>query len=89
MTERKLRFIHSQKKKASHDERNKQSKVSVQSKFVVGYSNLIPLESGAELSSLQDTATVMVAKERLTEKKQRNFLVDGGELVKAEERFGK
>ena len=50
----------------------KQGKVIVGAKLVVGYWELILMESGAELSALQDTATVMVAKEKRAAKKQRN-----------------
>ena len=50
-----------------------QSKVIFQAKLVVGYWDLIPMESGAILSAPQDTATVRVAKERPAAKKQRNY----------------
>ena len=50
----------------------KQGKVIVQAKLVVGYWELIPMESGAEFLALQDTATVRVAEEIWAEKKQRN-----------------
>ena len=43
----------------------KRSKVIVKAKLFVGYWELIPMESGSELSSPQDTATVKVAKEKL------------------------
>ena len=47
-------------------------KVIVRAKLVVGYWELIPMESGAEFSAPQDTATFRVAEERRAEKKQRN-----------------
>ena len=50
----------------------KQGKVIVQEKWVVGYWELIPMESGAGLSAPQDTATVRVSEERQAAKKQRN-----------------
>ena len=50
----------------------KQGNVIVQEKLVVGYRELIPMESGAEFLAPQDTATVRVAKERSAAKKQRN-----------------
>ena len=39
-------------------------KVIVRAKLVVGYWELISMESGAEFSAPQDTATVRVAEER-------------------------
>ena len=57
----------------------------VRAKLVVGYWELIPMESGAELLSPQDTFTVRVADERRAEKKQRLLLiyfeVTGGGLM--------
>ena len=50
----------------------KQYKVIVLVKLVVGYWDLIPMESGAELSALQDTATVRVAEKRRVANKQMN-----------------
>ena len=47
-------------------------KVAVQAKLVVGYWELIPVESGAELLALQDAATVRVVEESRTGKKNRN-----------------
>ena len=49
----------------------KRSKVIVWSRFVVGYWELIPMESGAELLAPQDTSTVRVTKEIPEAKKQR------------------
>ena len=48
----------------------KQGKVIVRAKLFVGYWDLIPMESGSELSALQETATVRVAEERRAEKKR-------------------
>ena len=62
---RKLKLTKPQQEKARHEELMKQSNVIVQAKFVVGYWELIPMESGAGLLAPQDTATVMVTKERL------------------------
>ena len=62
----------------------KRGKVIVQAKFVVGYWELIPMESGAELLSLQDTTTVRVAYEIRAEKKQRLLLIyfeDNGRVL--------
>ena len=50
----------------------KRVKVVVRSKLVVVYWELIPMESGAEFSVPQETATVRFAEERRVEKKQRN-----------------
>ena len=46
---RKRKFINPHQEKARHEERMKRSKVTVLSKLVVGYWELIPMESGAEL----------------------------------------
>ena len=43
-------------------ERMKQSKLIVQEKLVVGYWDLIPMEPGAELLSLQYITTVRVSE---------------------------
>ena len=51
----------------------KQGKVIVQEKLVVGYCELTPMESGAELLAPQDTSTVRVVDERQTSKKHRNY----------------
>ena len=47
----------------------KRGKVIVQEKLVVGYWELIPMESGAELLAPQETAIVRVAEERRAAKK--------------------
>ena len=70
---RKLKFIKPQQEKARHEEQMKRGKVVVRAKLVVGYWELIPMESGAELLAPQDTATVRVAEERQAAKKQRNY----------------
>ena len=69
---RKRKLIKPQQDKASHEERMKRGKVIVRAKLVVGYWELIPMESGAELLAQQDTATVMVAEERRAAKKNMN-----------------
>ena len=69
---RKLKPINTQQEKARHEEQMKQSNVIVQGKLVVGYWELIPMESGAKLLDLQDTDTVRVEKERPAAKKQSN-----------------
>ena len=70
---RKRKCIKPQQEKARHEERMKQGRVIFQSKLVVGYWELIPMESGAELLALKDTATVRVTDEKQAEKKQRNY----------------
>ena len=50
----------------------KQIKVVVLEKLVVGHWELIPMKSGTGLLATKDTATVRVAKERLSAKKKRN-----------------
>ena len=61
---RKRKLINSQQEKARHEERIKQRNLIVQAKLIVGYLELIPKESGGELSATQDTAVVRVAEER-------------------------
>ena len=51
----------------------KRGKMIVGAKLVVGYWELIPMESGAELLDPQDTATVSVSEERRAEKKKTNY----------------
>ena len=50
----------------------KRGKVISQAKLVVGYWELIPIGSGAELSAPQDTATARVAEERQAAKIHTN-----------------
>ena len=50
----------------------KKFKVVVRVKLVVGYWELILMESGAEFSVPQDIATVRVAEEKRAGKKKRN-----------------
>ena len=47
-------------------------KVVVQEKLVVGYWELIPMESWDEFSAQHDTSTVRVSGERRTGNKKRN-----------------
>ena len=61
-----------QKEKAIHEERMKRVKVIVLEKLVAGYYELIPMESGSELSAPQDKSTFRVAEERRAVKKKRN-----------------
>ena len=68
---RKRKFINPQQDKAIHEKLIKRTKVIVRENFVVGYWELIPMESGAELSSPQDIATVRVTKEIPSAKNQR------------------
>ena len=58
---RKRRFINPQQEKTRHEDHMKQGNVIVREKLVVGYWELIPMESGAELLDPQETATVRVA----------------------------
>ena len=69
----KQKPIKQHQEKASHEYQIKQSKVSVQAKLVVGYWELIPMESWAGLLALQDTYTVRVAEEISATKKHRMF----------------
>ena len=50
----------------------KQVKVIVLEKLVVGYWELIPIESGAELLAPKDTDIARVAEERRATKKHSN-----------------
>ena len=69
---RKRKFINSQQEKARHEEQMKRDKVVVQENLVVGYWELIPMESWDELLDPHDTATVRVSEERRAGKKKRN-----------------
>ena len=50
---RKRKFVNPQQEKARREDRINQGKVIVRAKLVVGYWELIPMESGAELSAPQ------------------------------------
>ena len=51
----------------------KQMRVTSRAKLVVGYWELVPMESGADNSSEQDTATVTKEVEEPTENQKKNF----------------
>ena len=51
----------------------KRINVIIQEKLVVGYLELIHMESGAGFLAPQDIGTVRVPKERPATKKQRNY----------------
>ena len=70
---RKWEFVIPQQEKASHEERMNQNKVIVREKLVVGYWELILIESGVEFLSLQHIATFSVAEERLASNKQSTY----------------
>ena len=55
---RKQKFINPQQEKARHEERRKQMRVTFQAKLVVGFGELIPLESGYDKPEEQGTGTV-------------------------------
>ena len=55
---RKQKYIKSQKEKASHEEHSNLMRVTVQPKLVVGYWELVPMESGSGNSSDKYTDTV-------------------------------
>ena len=61
---RKLKFIKPQQEKARKEERMKKVKVIVLAKLVVGYWELIPMESWDECLAPHDTSTVRVSEER-------------------------
>ena len=67
---RKRKFIKPQQEKARQEERMKRVKVIVRAKLVVGYWELIPMESWDECSAPHDTSTVRVSEERQAEKKR-------------------
>ena len=56
----------------------KRDKVVVQENLVVGYWELIPMESGDAFSALQDTSTVRVTEERRAGNKKEESLMVGG-----------
>ena len=51
----------------------KQMRVTFRAKLVVGYWELVPMESGGDNSSEQDTATVTKEVEETTENQKKNF----------------
>ena len=61
---RKRKFIKPLLEKSRHEERMDRCKLIFQEKLVVGYWDLIPMESGDEFSAPQDTSTVRVSEER-------------------------
>ena len=69
---RKRKLIDPNQEKARYEERMKRGRVIVREKLVVGYWDLIPMESGAKFLAPQDTSTVRVVEERHAPKKQRN-----------------
>ena len=54
----KQKCIKSQRYKANREEQRNQMMVTVQAKLVVGFGELVPMESGSYNSAEQDTATV-------------------------------
>ena len=72
--ERKRKFIKPQQEKARQEEQTKRDNVVVQAKLVVGYWDLIPMESCDEFSDPHDTSTVRVSEEIWAGKKKRNQL---------------
>ena len=55
---RKKKYIKPQEEKARCEHQMNQMSVTVQAKLVVGYWELLPIESGYDNSSYQETATV-------------------------------
>ena len=68
---RKRKFINPQQEKARQEERMKRFKVIVRAKLVVGYWELIPMESWDEFSAPHDTSPVRVSEEIRAEKIKR------------------
>ena len=56
---RKQKYIKPQENKYMREEQRKQIRVVIRSKLVVGFGELIPIESGDNNSAEQDTATVI------------------------------
>ena len=69
--DRKRKCIKPHQDNASNEEQIKRSEVIVQENLVIGYLELIPIVSGAELSAPHDTTTVRVANFRQSERKNR------------------
>ena len=67
----KRKLVKPQQEKARQKEQTKRVKVIVQAKLVVGYWELIPMESWDECLAPYDTSTVRVSEERRAEKKKR------------------
>ena len=69
---RKRKFTKPLEEKASHKEWRKQMRVKIRAKLVVGYWELIPMESGADNPAYQDTAIVTKGLEGKSENRKRN-----------------
>ena len=67
---RKRKFIKTQQEKARQEEQMKRVKVIVRANLVVGYWELIPMESWDECSAPHNTYTVRVSEERRAEKRR-------------------
>ena len=68
---KKRKFSKPQQEKASQEEQMKQVKVIFREKLVVGYWDLIPMESWDEFLAPHDTSTVRVSEERRAGNKKR------------------
>ena len=68
---RKRKCIKPQQEKARQEERMKRVKVIIRENLVVGYWELIPMESWDECSAPHDTSTVRVSEDRRAESKKR------------------
>ena len=55
------------------EEKRKKIRVTAQANLVVGFGELIPMESGSDNSVEQNTVTVTKKNEELTAKRNRNF----------------
>ena len=55
---RKQKYIKPQEEKARHEDKRKQMRVRVQVNLVVGYWELVPMESGSDNVSKKDISTV-------------------------------
>ena len=82
------KYIKPQEEKARRKQQMKKMMVTVREKLVVGYLYLVPMESGSDNSSDQDTATVTRELKEPSATKNDGFVVEVGELAKSKEISG-
>ena len=70
---KKRKYIKPQEEKARREQQTKKMRVTVRTNLVVGYWELVPMESGSNNSSEQDTATVTKELEEPVSKQKKTL----------------
>ena len=86
---RKRKYIKPQEEKARREQQMKKMSVTVREKLVVGYWDLVRMESGADNSSEQDIATVTKELEEPSAKRNRNLLCKEENLPRLKKYLGR